>query len=198
MKRPELWHAIRTACQIMRDHGADTDSVIIVGSQSILGTYTTSALPNVATMSAEVDALPNFADPRVVEEFANFIEGICGEMSPFAETHGFAIDGVDLETCILPAGWRTRLVPVANASTMSSTGTQFTGLCLDPADLCVAKLCAGRPKDREFVFALLEAELVDAEVVRLRLSTVEPRHLAQARAALDEFFPDHHHELQGR
>ena len=23
------------------------------------------------------------------------------------------------------------------------TGKQYTGLCLDPADLCVAKLCAG-------------------------------------------------------
>jgi hypothetical protein len=48
-----------------------------------------------------------------------------GELSPFEELHGFSIDGVDLETSALPAGW-----------------------CLDKEDLCVAKLCAFREKTR--------------------------------------------------
>lgn len=32
MKSEERWHAIRAACQIVRDLGVDVDSVFIVGS----------------------------------------------------------------------------------------------------------------------------------------------------------------------
>jgi hypothetical protein len=34
---------------------------------------------------------------------------VAGEFSPFEQLHGFSINGVDLETSILPAGWRERL-----------------------------------------------------------------------------------------
>lgn len=53
MRRDQLEHAIRTACQIIA-----VDEVIIVGSQSILGTYREDELPSAATMSIEVDVLP--------------------------------------------------------------------------------------------------------------------------------------------
>jgi hypothetical protein len=55
------------------------------------------------------------------------------------------------------------LVKVQNANTAAPAGQpQFTRWCLDKEDLCVAKLCAFREKDRNFVAALLEAGLVDA------------------------------------
>ncbi len=53
MRRDQLEHAIRTACQII---GAP--EVIVVGSQSILGTDREEQLPPEATMSVEVDVLP--------------------------------------------------------------------------------------------------------------------------------------------
>jgi len=46
MRRDQLEHAIRTACQII---GAE--SVIVVGSQAILGSVAEGALPAEATMS---------------------------------------------------------------------------------------------------------------------------------------------------
>lgn len=46
MRRDQLEHAIRTACQII-----GTPEVIVVGSQSILGTYREEQLPSAATMS---------------------------------------------------------------------------------------------------------------------------------------------------
>jgi hypothetical protein len=52
MRRDQLEHAIRTACQI-----AGLTEVIIVGSQ-ILGTYTEDQLPFYATRSVEIDVLP--------------------------------------------------------------------------------------------------------------------------------------------
>jgi hypothetical protein len=52
MRRDQLEHAIRTACQI-----AGLTEVIIVGSQAILGTYREDELPFYATQSAEVDVI---------------------------------------------------------------------------------------------------------------------------------------------
>jgi hypothetical protein len=146
MRRDQLEHAIRTACQII-----GRPEVIVVGSQSILGTYREDRLPADATMSVEVDILPVAADNEETVRLADLIEGVAGEFSPFEELHGFSIDGVDLETSALPAGWRDRLVKVQNANTAAPSGeTQFTGWCLDKEDLCVAKLCALREKDRNF------------------------------------------------
>ena len=34
------------------------------------------------------------------------------EWSPFEEQHGFSIDGVDLDTAVLPVGWQDRLAQV--------------------------------------------------------------------------------------
>jgi hypothetical protein len=162
--------------------------VIIVGSQSILGSFDERDLPPRATASREIDLIPNLDDPVRVEELSDLIEGVAGEMSPFEETHGFALDGVDFHTSVLPDGWRDRLVPVANESTRDVvTGRQYTGWCLDPADLCVAKLCAGREKDREFVFALFNAGLVDRLIVRTRLGLVS-QHRDRAVSVIDEFF----------
>lgn len=164
MRRDQLEHAIRTACQI-----SDRRDVIIVGSQAILGTYDETQLPAAATMSIEVDILPIADTNEETARLADLIEGVAGELSPFEELHGFSIDGADLNTAVLPAGWRNRLVKVHNANTAAAGEPKFTGWCLDKEDLCVAKPAAFREKDRNFVLALLQAELVDAELIVSRL-----------------------------
>ena len=180
MRRDQLEHAIRTACQIIQQ-----TEVIVVASQAILGTYDESQLPAAATMSIEVDILPIADSNEETARLADLIEGVAGELSPFEELHGFSIDGVDLETAVLPDGWRDRLVKVQNANTAATSGApRFTGWCLDKEDLCVAKLAAFREKDRNFVAALLEANLVDAELIASRLPTIPLEHVAIAERAL--------------
>ena len=180
MRRDQLEHAIRTACQII-----DQSEVIVVGSQAILGTYDESQLPAAATMSIEVDILPIAETNDETARLADLIEGVAGELSPFEELHGFSIDGVDLDTAILPDGWRSRLVKVENANTAAAGGEpRFTGWCLDKEDLWVAKLVALREKDRNFVTALLEANLVDADVIASRLRTIPSERVASREAAL--------------
>jgi hypothetical protein len=77
------------------------------------------------------------------------------------------------------------LVKVQNANTAApSGGPRATGWCLDKEDLCVAKLAAFREKDRDFVRALLDAGLVDADLIASRLSTTPPEHLAATERAL--------------
>jgi hypothetical protein len=153
MRRDQLEHAIRTACQAI-----GRPEVIVVGSQAILGTFREDELPVRATMSAKVDILPIADSNEETAELAYRIEGVAGEFSPFEEMHGFSIDGVDLTTSALPEAWRDRLVKVQNANTAGPGGEpQFTGWCLDKEDLCVAKLCALREKDQNFVSELLMA-----------------------------------------
>ena len=157
MRRDQLEHAIRTACQIIHQ-----SEVIVVGSQAILGTYDESQLPTAETMSIEV----------------------AGEFSPFEELHGFSIDGVDLDTAVLPDGSRTRLVKVQNANTAAPAGEpRFTGWRLDKEDLCVAKLIALREKTATSS-PLLDAGLVNPDLIAMRLSTVAAEHPAAPQRAL--------------
>lgn len=78
-----------------------------------------------------------------------------------------------------------------NANTAAAGGEpQFTGWCLDKEDLCVAKLCALREKDRNFVGALLVAGLVDSAVIADRLATLADDHavaVTRARGWLEGF-----------
>ncbi len=181
MRREQLEHAIRTACQIIGQ-----PAVIVVGSQAVLGTWFESDLPDEATMSAEVDILPIADDNDETARLADLIEGVAGEFSPFEELHGYSIDGVDLTTSALPDGWHDRLVRVSNANTAAPSGQpQFTGWCVNPVDLCVAKLCAYREKDLNFTRALLDAGLVDRDTIAERLPTVPEPYLANTRRALE-------------
>ena len=132
-----------------------------------------------------IDILPLGKDNDEIARLADLIEGVAGEWSPFEEQHGFNIDGVDLETAVLATGWRDRLIKVQNANTAAVSGSpRYTGWCLDKEDLCVAKLCALREKDRNFVAARLDANLVDADVITKRLSEVPPKHRGSAEHAL--------------
>lgn len=180
MRRDQLEHAIRTACQII-GHPA----VVVVGSQCILGSFAEDELPSEATMSVEIDILPLVDDRAETTRLADLIEGVAGEWSPFEEQHGFSIDGVDWETAVLPDGWRDRLVKIQNANTAAPSGApRYIGWCLDKEDLCVAKLCAFREKDQNFVAALLDATLVDAEIIAERLGAVPKEHLLATERAL--------------
>lgn len=68
MRRDQLEHAIRTACQI-----AGLTEVIIVGSQAIPGTYTEDQLPFYATRSVEIDVLPIADDTGEIARLADEI-----------------------------------------------------------------------------------------------------------------------------
>ena len=78
MHRYQLEHAIRAACRIIR-----RDQVIVVGSQSILGSFHEDDLPDQATMSTEVDILPIDADPQTVLDLSDELSAVAGEWSDF-------------------------------------------------------------------------------------------------------------------
>ena len=156
MNRLQLEHIIRASGSI-----ADDSHIVVVGSQAILGQYPEA--PAELLVSMEADVFPKH-DP----EKSIVIDGAIGEQSLFHLTYGYYAHGVAPETAVLPKGWEKRTVAVCNENTNG-----LTGECLEAHDLAVSKLAAGRPKDMEFVQAMLRHGLADADLLRGRIALVE-------------------------
>ena len=161
MNRSGLRRLVRAATSALGE-----DTVVVIGSQSILGSFGDFMLPVAATVSVEADLLP-FDD--LGEEKADTIDGLLGADSYFAATYGIYADGVSPWTAHLPEGWEQRLVRFEDDESGS------IGLCLHPEDLCVAKTLAGRAKDLDFIRAVFAAGLVDPTNVEGLLTTVPLR-----------------------
>lgn len=153
MTRLQLEHIIRAAAA-----NADTAEIVIVGSQAILGAYPDA--PEELLASIEADVFPKDCPSNSI-----LIDGAIGERSIFHETFGYYAHGVDETTATLPEGWRERLVRVENENTRGAIGW-----CLEPHDLAVAKLVAGREKDLEFIACLMRHRLANLETLRERFA----------------------------
>ena len=160
MTRDELAHILRSASRIVGER-----DIVVIGSQSILGSFTDSELPDPAVGSIEAD-LAFFDDLDNAK--SDEVDGAIGEDSQFHATFGYYGQGVSVTTAVLPAGWRDRVVVFENADTQPGRG-----ICLDPHDLVVSKLAAAREKDFEFAAALLRAGLVDADLLCDRADALE-------------------------
>lgn len=159
MKRSDLAHILRAACEVTGDA-----NMLVIGSQSILGSFGEDQLPAEATRSIEAD-IAFLDDPQ--ERKSDLVDGAIGEESRFHETFGVYGQGVSLSTAVLPEGWRDRLVPFDDVEAHPSNA-----LCLDPHDLVVSKLVAGREKDYEFAQALVAAGLIEVGILRERATTL--------------------------
>jgi hypothetical protein len=169
VRRDQLEHLIRAAGDLLRE-----GTVIVIGSQAILASIAEPA-DHVLTRSMEADLLP-VDDPD--EQKADLIDGVLGAGSMFDDTHGIHADGVSSDTLIAPEGWRDRLIEIRNDGTNG-----VRGLCLEPHDLVISKLVAGREKDLEFCAAAARAGLVSSELLQERLAATA---LDDARRALAE------------
>lgn len=153
MKRQELAHILRAACDITGDR-----DILVIGSQSILGIYDEDELPPPATASIEAD-IAFLHDPDRTK--ADDVEGAIGEMSLFHRQNGVYAEGVHIDTAIyLPKGWRDRLISWPLRSS-EPADPRF----LDPYDLAISKLGAAREKDLEFVAALISQDLLVLDVL---------------------------------
>ncbi len=100
MKRAQLEHVARAPGSIV-----GVDRILVIGSQSILGSYDEGDLPPEVTVSNEAD-IAFFDDPN--GDQATLLDGSIGEASPFEHTFGYYAQGVSVTTAVLPAGWRDR------------------------------------------------------------------------------------------
>jgi len=176
MRREELAHLLRAAARI-----ADDGDILVVGSQAILGSFSEDELPEVAWLSVEADLA--FLDEGSGIEKADKVDGAIGELSQFHETHSYYAQGVDLTTAKLPNGWQGRLVDFSR-----DDASPAHARCLEKHDLVIAKLVAMREKDLAFATALIDAGLVDLDVLQqrvLELDCVPPAVQRRVRDWLD-------------
>jgi len=174
LTREELAHVLRAAATIAGD-----SEILVIGSQSILGSYSNEELPEEAWMSIEAD-IAFLDDPGTRK--ADLVDGAIGELSSFHEMYSFYAQGVEVSTAILPDGWRERLIPFRRQAAEPARA-----FCLDPHDLVVAKLAAMREKDRRFAEALIKASLIDVQTLVQRvtmLSGASSKHRSAIEAWL--------------
>jgi hypothetical protein len=157
MRREDLAHIIRAACGVTED-----GKILVIGSQAILASYPDSDLPPEATLSIEADIA--FLD-ETGEQKADEVDGAIGEASRFHAEFGYYGQGVGLSTATLPTGWEDRVVPFDWGDTGDAEA-----VCLEPHDLVLAKLVAGREKDFEFADALIAHGLIDPELLLERVA----------------------------
>jgi hypothetical protein len=169
----QLALVLRTASAIVDDPG-----ILVIGSQSVLGSYDGAVLPLAATASMEVD-LAYFDDPEDAK--ADRVDAAIGELSEFHERNGFYAQGVSVGTAVLPDGWRERVVSWSDGGA--------TAAFLEPHDCVISKLVAYREKDTAFAAALLDAGLVGTAVLRERVEQLpratDPRVLRMLHEWLD-------------
>jgi hypothetical protein len=173
MQRHQLQHVI---LEIGRRF--DLRDFYIVGSAAIL-----AALPDppVGSLTAtrDVDVIP----PGDDEQLADRISFVLGEASDFDIEHGYYAQGVSLRTpAFAPADWQARALPVRVA--------EYTGWCMEPHDLVLSKLGAGRDKDLEFARDAAALGLVrrDELLARLEFVACTDDHRQQITARVNALF----------
>lgn len=197
MNRDEFFHLLRASSQIIEGQrsmrGINVERyparILVLGSQSILGSWHEDYLPPETTYSTEMDIafLPTETDQIFFEEpaqeFADYIDGNIGEGTWFQEQFDIYAQGVEEKTAILPEGWQTRLIEVRGRD----HGISSIVLCLDPYDLCVGKLARLEEKDRRYIAALVDSGDITVEGLAERLGMVrDPRlNIALRSQAVD-------------
>jgi hypothetical protein len=155
MRRAQLQHVI---LEIGERFGLT--EFYVIGSAAIL-----ARLPDppegslVATR--DVDVIPGDGDRRVADR----ISYVMGEASEFDQVHGYYAQGVTLATPrYAPRGWQSRTIPIQVK--------KYRALCMEPHDLLLSKLGAGREKDLEFAQAAVLSIDIQRDELLARLADV--------------------------
>lgn len=157
MKRSQLEHVI---LEIGRRN--DLEYFFIVGSAAILA-FLPDPPEGALTATRDVDVIP----PEDDDALADRLSWVLGEGSEFEIEHGYYVQGVSWSTpAFAPSGWHLRACPI-------QVDNRYTGLCMEPHDLVLSKLGAGREKDIDFARAVAELGLVETETLRHRLQSVD-------------------------
>lgn len=139
----------------------DLKEIYIVGSAAIL-----AAMPDPPegelTATRDVDVIP----PRDEEKLADQISFVLGEASDFDSEHGYYAQGVTSATpAYAPTDWKSRTIDIRVGDTV--------GHCMEPNDLVLSKLGAGRPKDLDFARAAAHLGLTRRSLLQDRLAQVD-------------------------
>jgi hypothetical protein len=155
MRRVQLQHIILE----IGERFALTE-VFVIGSSAILAVLADPP-EGILTATRDVDIIPPNGDERMADQ----ISFVIGEASPFDVEYGYHAQGVSFQTpTYAPNGWQARTVDL--------TVGKIVAHCMEPHDVVLSKLGAGREKDLEFASAAAALGLVERSMLFSRLSLV--------------------------
>lgn len=152
-------------------------SLIIFGSTSALATW--------PDLPEHVDTYLQTRDTDLIlnpweDQIAWLLHRTVGRLSVFDQEHGFYADIISPAAFSnFPQDFRDRLVPLPGCPNVQA---------LDPHDMTVAKLFAGRPKDLQLISILLATGRLDEAKVRRLLwnMKMEEKWIVKTNRFLDE------------
>jgi hypothetical protein len=148
-----LLHVVRATHAITRCH-----SILVIGSQAILGHCLSRGYDFSFCDSMEVDIVPMPESPGL--DLWNLVDGSIGERSMFHDTFGYYGHGVSSETAVFPPGWEHRML----CTSLSGTSEEaFSVYFPSTEDLVLSKYIAGREKDLRFIEKVIAEQLVDEQ-----------------------------------
>lgn len=156
MRRAQLEQLLRELHEL-----TGWNEIEMVGSQCMHAA--TDHPPAEVLMSLECDVLVEEG------ELSERIDERLGQGTEGNRRIGAFVDTVPASFPYLPQGWedRARVLDVG----------VLRARCLEPDDLAISKLAAGRLKDTETVAALIMEKLVDPAIVRARILEIADLHL---------------------
>lgn len=160
LRRPDIDHILRAAAAL-----SNHSRFVVVGTGAVI--ITARHIPASMMMTAEIDVYADgVADP---EPISDLIHATIGEGSQFHRTFSYYCDGVSPGTAIMPEDWRGRAIKYVTPDGLA------TAICPEATDIAVAKLCAWREKDRDWLRAALIAGIVDRNTIAAHMRTPMPR-----------------------
>ena len=143
--------------------------LIIIGSQAFFAATQSDNIPNIVELSDEVDIFPENASD------VETIECRIGEDSAYFIKFGIYAHALeDIDRHVLTEGWRERLVPYKVKDGVK--GKEYEVLCLSLPDLCVNKLCVGRPKDYDFISNVVSGGHITMEEIESLVGRVKENY----------------------
>ena len=161
MNRGKLDDLLRRFAQV-----SGRNEATMIGSQCLHAAV--ADVPDEVVMSVECDLVFDSEDPVVKQ-----VDAELGRDSPYHQEHPVYIDPIVGTFPFMPEGWeaRARVIDLGEIKIR----------CLEPNDLALSKLAAGRLKDSEVVAVMIQRKLVDPATLRQRIERIADLH---ARASL--------------
>lgn len=158
LDKPSVSHILRSVAAITQ-----AKSFVIIGTGAVIAGL--KHVPLDMMMTRELDI---YAEGDDSEQISDLIDGTLGEGSQFDVAHGYYAHGVGARTACMPADWRARakVIPIANHPGV-------TCLCPDPNDIAIAKACAWREKDREWIEAGAKSGILRPDTMLSRIKDVD-------------------------
>ena len=174
MRRPQLEHV---TLEVGRRN--DLEYFYIIGSAANL-----AVVPDPPEWALNVTRDADVISPHQDDALSDRISRVLGESLEVVIEHGYYVQGVSRSTpAFAPQGREQRANPVR-------VQTRHTGLCMEPHDLVIGKLGAGREKDLEFARAVADLGILHRVVLLERLALVKTNgaHSRLIAARIEGFF----------